>query len=334
MQFLKRLAIENDLHRRQLWLFPAPWAWGMLLALAVIILSWLPFASFTLVVNEDLVVAVLVAGLLLGLGLLNVSRASPRLGALLQGISFFILVGILGRIFNYLATGIGLPFQDAPLARINELLGFDFQAHVLWLNAHPMLMQALGLAYSSYGWLIPFTIVGLALLGRQARLREFLLLFAVTGLLSVAVGAFVPALAAYAYYGLSPAGLENIPVSGISYLSDLQAVHAGSLGELFISEAVGLTTFPSFHTVMALTFAWAWRGTWLQWPVGVLSALTILSTPVMGGHYLADIPAGLLVFVAVLKGLETLGISDGSGRAWRRMASGRSRRGAVPRAAE
>ena len=310
MHFSARINLQHDLGRGQLWLFPAPWAWGMLAGLAAIILAWFAISPLQLVVDEALTGTLMAGALLFALGLLNVARASSRLGALLLALSFFMIMGVLGRALNYLAVSLGYPYQDALFARANDLLGFDWQAHVLWLNEHPSLVKLLDFAYSSYTWLIPLTIVGLALWGRQARLREFLLLFSLTGFLCVGIGAFVPALGAYGYYGFSVAGLENIPAYVTAYLSDMEAVRAGTQTEFIVSEATGLTTFPSFHTVMALLFAWAWRGTWLQWPMAALSALTIAATPMMGAHYLIDLVGGATVFWLTLKALDGMGATD------------------------
>jgi membrane-associated phospholipid phosphatase len=298
------------LPRARAWLFPEPWAWGLLAALGAGAAFWFAFfSSMHFVFDEDMRMTAIAVAVLFVAGLVNARRGSTYVAGVLLALAYFITVGVLGRVLNYLLMELGLPYQDALLDSFHHLVGFDWKAHVLWLNGHPRLMKLLELAYASYAWIIPLTILGLGFLGRFRRLREFLLLFSLTGFACITIGGLLPALGAYGHFGFSPAGLENIPATGTAYLSDMEAVRCGALGDFIVANATGLTTFPSFHTVMALLFAHAWRGTWLQWPMRAIALLTIMATPVLGGHYLIDLVGGAVVFAVVLKALDRLSTS-------------------------
>ncbi len=62
----------------------------------------------------------------------------------------------------------------------------------------------------------------------------------------------------------------------------------------------GVVTFPSYHTVLAILFAYAHRGRW-SFPIFLLiNCLMIASIPSEGGHYLSDVLAGAgLAVVAI-----------------------------------
>jgi membrane-associated phospholipid phosphatase len=58
---------------------------------------------------------------------------------------------------------------------------------------------------------------------------------------------------------------------------------------------------PSFHTEMAVIFAYALRRVPVVSVIGVaLNAVMIASTPTEGGHYLADVIGGLLLALALI----------------------------------
>ncbi|MDE2380123.1 phosphatase PAP2 family protein, partial [Bradyrhizobium sp.] len=76
----------------------------------------------------------------------------------------------------------------------------------------------------------------------------------------------------------------------------------------FFTRSPWVLTFPSFHTVAAIVYAWA------VWPIRSLRSVgalwngaMIVSTPVNGGHYFADILAGALVAVLSIRLVGRLG---------------------------
>jgi membrane-associated phospholipid phosphatase len=69
------------------------------------------------------------------------------------------------------------------------------------------------------------------------------------------------------------------------------------------SFAVGLISFPSFHSATAAIYAWAtWRTPVVRWIGLALNLLMLIATPIHGSHYLVDVLAGLAVAVAAVAG--------------------------------
>ena len=55
----------------------------------------------------------------------------------------------------------------------------------------------------------------------------------------------------------------------------------------------GIVTMPSYHTVMAVLFTYAFRRTGLiGYGIATLNLVMLLSIPPIGGHYLVDMLAG------------------------------------------
>jgi len=72
----------------------------------------------------------------------------------------------------------------------------------------------------------------------------------------------------------------------------------------------GVVTFPSFHVVVALAYAWGLRHAGRFGRVMVVLNLAMLpSIPVYGGHYLVDAIAGaavMLVSLGIIKAIPVL----------------------------
>jgi membrane-associated phospholipid phosphatase len=76
-------------------------------------------------------------------------------------------------------------------------------------------------------------------------------------------------------------------------------IRAGSGRHL--TRLAGIVAFPSFHCASAILNAWAvWPVRSLRLPFMALNLLMIAATPVIGGHYLADLIGGALVAVLTI----------------------------------
>ena len=76
----------------------------------------------------------------------------------------------------------------------------------------------------------------------------------------------------------------------------MKEIRAGLWTTLDFNKVDGIVTFPSFHAALAVVFPFAVRR--VRWALTImvpLNALMLLSTPTVGGHYLADTVAGVLL---------------------------------------
>jgi hypothetical protein len=101
----------------------------------------------------------------------------------------------------------------------------------------------------------------------------------------------------------------------------------------------GIVAMPSYHTVLAVLFTYAFRGTGLLgYGIAVLNVAMLFSIPPVGGHYLVDVLAGaMLAFGAIaVQQAVRYGVSQGLFGLWRETLVGKvldSARGAVFRPA-
>ncbi|HET7880775.1 MAG TPA: phosphatase PAP2 family protein [Acetobacteraceae bacterium] len=62
--------------------------------------------------------------------------------------------------------------------------------------------------------------------------------------------------------------------------------------------AQGITVMPSYHTVLAILFVYAFRSTAIFPAVLLVNLAMLPSIPPIGGHYLADMPAGAVIAIS------------------------------------
>jgi hypothetical protein len=115
--------------------------------------------------------------------------------------------------------------------------------------------------------------------------------------------AFSPAVGAYTHLQIPSADCVNLSPSFI-YLQHLDAMRSGGGGFLIsVDRMQGIITFPSFHTVCAILFAWALLPIRpLCWWIVALNGLMISATSTAGGHYFIDLVGGSIVAACAIAG--------------------------------
>ena len=198
------------------------------------------------------------------------------------------------------AAGAGFPLQDHAFAAIDAALGFDSRAVILFVNEQPWLSTLLYFGYGMIKWPLLGVPVVLSMTGRFLHLQRYTVALVLAMTLTVVISIFIPAISNYHLLGLTAADVPNINLHMvIGEEQDIPAIRDGSLRHLELLELIGIVAFPSFHAASAVLFAWA------LYPVRVfgrtalvLNGLMLVSTPVIGGHYLVDVIGGVAVAVA------------------------------------
>ncbi|MEH2612247.1 phosphatase PAP2 family protein [Bradyrhizobium sp. AZCC 1693] len=211
---------------------------------------------------------------------------------------------VAGVTLSYLITSADLPLRDAPLARLDRDIGFDWLRFLDATNSTPFFAALLVKAYNTTGPVSQLVIVWLALNRRGERLAEFIAVLSLSTI-GVCVGMWlVPAAGGFAYYGPGPQLVGNFSALGEMwpFARDFTALRNGTLLVIDLSALHGVVSFPSFHTMLGVMTAYALRDTrWLMIPVLLLNGTMIVATLPVGGHHLADVLAGAgLTFGAIL----------------------------------
>ena len=278
------------------WFFPHPVIWMLGAAMMVLEVIWAYKAGFT--VTTGSMWPVIALGVFATLCGIFQAGERDRLAVIAFTLGFFILFGKQARIFNYLSAAAGFDLVDDSLSHMDEIIGFNWLAHLAWINAHPLVMKLLQFCYDALKPLTALTLVVLMAWGKHERLREFLLLFAVTIIVTLLLSTPFPAEGAFSHYQPPQEYLTNIPErSGRYHLAHLMALRDGTKTLISLDNVAGLVVFPSFHTIMAVLLIWAVRHTYLLLLSVPVCTGMIIATPVHGGHYLIDTLAGFVIAV-------------------------------------
>lgn len=217
-----------------------------------------------------------------------------------ESVALFMGIGLIGAVSSYPLAADTRGSIDPLLQRIDAALHFDWVAWYRVVAAHRSL-QVLGTAAYQSIFVTPALILGYcAWHDRRAEARGFIVSFWVAAVLSLAVFRFIPAIGPLATLWHGP--LPYTPESALWEADLFPPLRSGLLHQIDLGALRGLVSAPSFHTVSALLFiAAAWPIARLRWTVLVLNAAMLLSTPVEGTHYLADMLAGVgIAIVAIM----------------------------------
>ncbi|RWC97293.1 MAG: phosphatase PAP2 family protein [Mesorhizobium sp.] len=198
-------------------------------------------------------------------------------------------------LFSYLASATDRPLMDRYLAAGDAALGFDWTAYVSLLNDHQSIAEALSMAYRSLQVQLLLLPAILALTGRSGRLLEFIALYGLAGCLTCLVVIAVPAAGAFNFYHPPTEILSSFgPGASTRHLEQLHALR--TLQPFLIEHPEGLVTFPSFHSALAVLFAYSVRGIrYVALPIYGLNVMLILAAVPQGSHYLIDVLAGFAI---------------------------------------
>ena len=227
----------------------------------------------------------------------NSARSRPWIFSMLTGIAQMIVVVAVMTSMTYIAAAATFPMQDARLLAFDRAIGFDFRAFVAYVNARDWLIGILAAGYRAISWPILLNVVVLSLAGRYLQTGKFVLAFLIALLATTCITVFVPAIGAYGVAGVLPSDYSNFEPQGyLDTLRDVPLLRDGNLRALDLFQLGGVVTFPSFHAAAAVLYAWAlWPIRWIRWLALLPNAAMLVATPIGGGHFLADVIAGIIV---------------------------------------
>lgn len=273
-------------------LFPHYSLWLAMAMLACICLALWANSAFRLSVGAD--GPTIVLGFWLFCVGIRYQERHRTTSAIYFILAYLLLIAPLLGVASYLAIGSGFPLIDAQLASFDRMIGFDWLAHASWVNDRPWATGLLTFTYNQLLYGMIATLIFLLVTGRFERIREVMLLMGLTSISSIFFVTFMPAIGAYAFYNPDPQLVSNIPaLAGRYHLPDFTSLRDGTMATITIGTTTGLVTFPSFHTITPVMCNWAMRGTWAFWLMMPFTVVMVISTLAIGGHYLADVLAGL-----------------------------------------
>jgi membrane-associated phospholipid phosphatase len=222
-------------------------------------------------------------------------RPDPWIGFGAEACAQLTLVLSLGIALSYPLATAGFPYCDALLNSADRWMRLDWRTYLHFINDHATLAVLTWLAYRSM--LFQFAVLALALVtaSQIARLQQYVLASALALFLTLAVFTFMPAGGIYSFLQIEPAEFANLsPIMTHNQTQLLDALRTGQ--QTMVDQMQGLITFPSFHAVWAILFAWGFYPIkQLRFGALMLNLLVIASTPIQGAHYFIDIVGGAAV---------------------------------------
>ena len=219
--------------------------------------------------------------------------AQPRLAAGATAFLQMTLFTLLGVVLAYALAAQSGALWDDRLAAADRAVGFNWPVVLSQLDKVPPVIWALGLAYHSLTVQMIVVIVALSGLSQFDTLRTTVCAAILSGFVTILISGLTPAMgnlfdpSHYRHIWPSVAWLEQGLIAGL---------RDGSRHVLDLTMLMGIVSFPSFHATLAAIFIWAFRAIpRLAVPGGAWAILTIIATPVFGGHYGVDVIMGLIL---------------------------------------
>ena len=259
-------------------------------------------ADMSLKAEPALVFAAVLAALAAAAWFYTVRRREPQFALMTGAIGLMIGSALCAGIIAHAGLRLQFALADPIFAQADRALGIDTPGLVLAVAHRSWLAALLGAAYNS---IFPGCFVTALWLGWQCergRLARFVTGFVLSVQVAALVSVFVPARGNIAFAGLEQLSGHGLPPgSGTYFLAAFDRFRGGTDPLLDIWTLNGVVCFPSFHMVMALLVAAAFRGQPLLGPaIGGWCGLVAVSTIPNGGHYVIDVLAGAGLWAATL----------------------------------
>jgi hypothetical protein len=260
-------------------IFQWPLAWAMVCLLLAVDIVWASLVGLKISGAE------IKAGLIGALLAIAVAyrHRNRRRANMLEAVAWFFSFVAAAAVLSYLAASCAFPLQDETMERLDRAIGFDWSAWRHALLSRPTLYRLLVVAYNTLFSQFLLAIIYFCKRDRFARIEELLLLMCATLVPTLLISAIWPTLGPFAAHGGGDDG----------FLQDLLAMRAHGPWHFNLLALKGIIQMPSYHTVLAVLFTYAFRGTGpIGYVIAALNMVMLLSVPPIGGHYLVDVLAG------------------------------------------
>ncbi|QND58649.1 phosphatase PAP2 family protein [Mesorhizobium huakuii] len=272
----------------------------------------------------ELIIACSIAGAYWGAGKFSalmanrsqsrLSRMWRRAGATFENIAIFMAVfipmSIVSCLFMYLAASTTRPRLDWLLVAGDKALGFEWLSTLGYANSYPKVAAVLVFCYAALTYQLPVVVLWHAVTNQRHRLLEFTAILFASSVLTAIIMAAVPVDGPYLYFHPAPSLFNHFTNAGLSHAATVDALRSGAPFDFLISNTVGITCFPSFHTTLGIIIAYAMRRTPLLIPIALVNAIMIVSTVPEGGHYLVDVIGGGVVAVIAIVSVTMFSSAD------------------------
>lgn len=272
---------------------------ALILSTILVDAAWIGFTSLRYDWTGTLRVALVMPALLAVAELYRRWRPNPRFVVMTRETAWLLGFSAGAAILSNLVVTADLPLVDGRLAAIDRLLGFDWRAYYAFMTARPYSGLLAALLYVAALPMVAFAVVTLCFVGRTERAQEMVLAAMVGAFIAIVISGLLPSSGALAYYRPNGGLLAHRPIVDLAYKQAFFDLRTGAASVFSLSDIKGLIAFPSYHATLSVLVVLAFRGMpRFFWPLFVLNAGVLLTTPVEGGHHMIDTIGGVAVALA------------------------------------
>lgn len=220
------------------------------------------------------------------------------IGFFFNAVLQFLVIAFASMMLTYAAATVGRPLIDGTLLRADLAIGYDWRRYAGLVGRSPAILTILACAYGSIFLQPAALLASLTILRRYRQAQALLLAVMITLIVTAAVFAACPATTAWVATAVPEQLVTplHLPVASHGWIKDLLEIRAGGGRLLDATSGSALVAFPSFHCSAAFLYGWAaWPLRHLRIGFFLLNAAMIAATPVLGGHYFADLVGGAAV---------------------------------------
>lgn len=221
-------------------------------------------------------------------GVLIENGGYRRVGLLVQVVMKNIALYTLGYYTAIFLLTTPFPGADKLLQSWDHAIGYHTLPMMEWVAKYPFALTFFHAAYAAWGFELLLLPCVWALLGRKTVIEKFYLAWMICLIIGGAMYYVLPA--------TGPATVVHSPLFtdyDNSFVKQFFNVHHHIVMRI---RSFGIITIPSFHVIAALLIIYYTRDDkFLFYPLLALNILLILSTLVLGKHYLVDLIASSIV---------------------------------------
>ena len=238
-----------------------------------------------------------------------------RLARITGSLAQMTLCGFAMAMFAFSVARLNRPLVDGSLLVFDHSLGYQWDAFTSFVVSRPALESFLATAYNSMFWQPIVVIVALSFDRDERKLNRYITSYVLSMLFTIAIFALWPATTAWSYLGISAVEISRHHLQAtMEWVNALNLTRSGV--PIFASShtSCAIVGFPSFHSVSGIINASVMgRSRYLRMPFLIVNAIMIAATPILGGHYIADIIGAVFVTVAALALSDLIFVDDREG---------------------
>lgn len=294
--------VLDDTSYRSSW----PWKAAGILCLALFNAIWIAATDFRFDYPSLTSLVGMTALLALVGTFYRTKRPNARFEILCAETAFLLTFSANAAVTSYLVTSLNLPLIDDHLIAFDRMIGFDWEAYVGFVNARPAIGTVSSLLYITTLSQVALAVLVLGLTGPLKSAGRFVSAVALSAMACIIISGLLPAGGALATIAPAPEFFgANAPVVDLAYKQTFFDLRSGAERLISLDQPRGLIAFPSYHcTLSVLLILACWPLRILRWPVFVVNVLIVLTTPIDGGHHLADAFGGIAVAILAWKATD------------------------------